>query len=270
MESENLLNNVDDSDKLLETLPIPTLIILINPSRNILTLSGKFSLKSRIPKLVYTGEDKNTIQDFNVNDINIIFTITDDVTQISYSKTYNVTHDMLNNNQYIIDDNSFRIPKNFNINSFRVILLKININCIYKNNILPSQINYTLAIINKSDISNIQKLENITNNIDIPKRISNILVLESNLDMLTNVYVPSPPPSPPPPPPPSPPPPPPSPPPPPPPEPSSDSTTSTGSIMIIIGISLLICIIAYYLRVRYDNNHNDSDTDIIDSILSSE
>jgi hypothetical protein len=261
MESDNLLNNVDDSDKLLETLPIPTLIILINPSRNILTLSGKFSLKSRIPKLVYTGEDKNTIQDFNVNDINIIFTITDDVTQISYSKTYNVTHDMLNNNQYIIDDNSFRIPKNFNINSFRVILLKININCLYKNNILPSQINYTSDIINKSDISNIQKLENITNNIDIPKRISNILVLEinntlPNIDMLTNVYVPSQSPSLPPPPPDS--------------EPSSESTTSTGSIMMIIGISLLICIIAYYLRVRYDNNHNDSDTDIIDSILSSE
>jgi len=261
MESDNLLNNVDDSDKLLETLPIPTLIILINPSKNILTLSGKFSLKSRIPKLVYTGEDKNTIQDFNVNDINIIFTITDDVTQISYSKTYIVTHNMLNNNQYIIDDNSFRIPKNFNINSFRVILLKININCVYKNNILPSQINYTSDIINKSDISNIQKLENITNNIDIPKRISNILVLEinntlPNLDMLTNVYVPSQSPSPPPPPPHS--------------EPSSDSTTSTGTIMMIIGISLLICIIAYYLRVRYDNNHNDSDTDIIDSILSSE
>ena len=140
MKSDNLLSNIIDEDNIILKLPIPNLILEVDPLVNNLVLSGNFRMLQEISKLAYIGTAKNTIQQFTLSEILINFEVTDDQNKVSYSSKYDPASVISSTCLFVIM-NKYKLPDNINLFNFNVKSFKIIANYKYGNNRISSIIN---------------------------------------------------------------------------------------------------------------------------------
>jgi hypothetical protein len=202
-------------------------MILINRIKKTLLLKGSFKLKSSIIKLAYSGVEQNTKQKFKITSISVNITLSDTKIVTSISNTYNPISTIDEINNYSINYESFNIPNNFNLNTIQLDSLKIQINCVYNNNILQSFINYKITNPNVS-------IENLTTTINYPVTPSKS-ILPPSIPISQS-------------------------------ESNNQPGSSYLHIYILVIVSILICIIVYIMYNYKKSNDSSEVNDLIESL----